>query len=104
MTLWADLLASGVKPHTKKQCKATWWEGGPKACVVHRPSDHFMREWPLVCRTSRLLERVCAHGVGHPDPDSLAYFLWRDPETELGFHGCDGCCTPGACPVCSLDH
>ncbi len=32
------------------------------------------------------LERTCAHGIGHPDPDSLA---WLGCE---GIHGCDGCC------------
>lgn len=31
----------------------------------------------------RIMERLCKHGIGHPDPDS------RDPD---GTHGCDGCC------------
>lgn len=27
-------------------------------------------------RFSGLIERVCEHGVGHPDPDSVAYAEW----------------------------
>ena len=37
------------------------------------------------------MERVCKHGVGHPDPDDAAY----NDRTGNGFlnvHGCDGCC------------
>jgi hypothetical protein len=30
------------------------------------------------------MERICVHGVGHPDPDSAG----ADP-----LHACDGCCT-----------
>lgn len=29
------------------------------------------------------MERICPHGVGHPDPDDT------NPDTV---HGCDGCC------------
>lgn len=57
-------------------------EGRP--CVIHHPSDHHMRSWPLHWRDDRyLMERICEHGVGHPDPD--------DRNTD-GIHGCDGCC------------
>lgn len=60
-------------------------------CIVHNPSRHHMDRWPLWLREHGLFERKCIHRVGHPDPDSVAYF-------ELlhigGFdvHGCDGCC------------
>lgn len=54
-------------------------------CVVHNPSDHHMRDWPTHFRNDRgITERICPHGVGHPDPD--------DP-TEDTIHGCDGCCS-----------
>jgi hypothetical protein len=33
------------------------------------------------------MERVCPHGVGHPDPDDINVIL--GPEKV---HGCDGCC------------
>ena len=92
--LWAEFLRDGGRAHTKKECKATRKAGGPKNCVLHRPSEHHMRDWPLILRASTLLERMCPHGIGHPDPDSIAYFEWRDPESSMGIHGCDGCCAP----------
>lgn len=70
-------------------------------CPVHSPSDHHMKDWPLVYRIDRpiiyiqdgnwdgkvpgrsqstsgravtvLTERTCPHGVGHPDPDCLDF-------------------------------
>jgi hypothetical protein len=63
-----------------------------RACVIHRPSAHHMRAWPLVWRADRqLMERTCPHGIGHPDPDDVAYR--RDTGTpDPAVHGCDGCC------------
>jgi hypothetical protein len=60
-----------------------------RACVIHNPTDHHMREWPLIWREDRgFFERRCAHGIGHPDPDHLEF----RPEDSV--HGCDGCCMP----------
>jgi hypothetical protein len=44
-------------------------------------------------RTDRnnLMERVCPHGIGHPDPDSLEW-LHRIDTPDDGAHSCDGCC------------
>jgi hypothetical protein len=36
------------------------------------------------------MERICPHGVGHPDPDEYAIASGGD----AGVHGCDGCCAP----------
>lgn len=58
-------------------------------CTIHNRSDHSMRSFPQAWRgEKRLMERMCPHGVGHPDPDD--YMLTRDP--YLSVHGCDGCC------------
>jgi len=86
-------------------------------CVVHNPSDHHMKDWPVAYRTDRrvempprvvgesvllggvfvLAERICPHGVGHPDPDAMA-FARREGGDEFadaeGVHGCDLCCRP----------
>ena len=63
-----------------------------QACVVHGPSDHHMRSWPLTWRDDkRVFERSCEHGVGHPDPDDAA-FLSRSGRDHLTIHGCDLCC------------
>lgn len=69
---------------------ATACDGG--FCVLHNPSEHHMREWPLCWRGDRkLMERTCPHGVGHPDPDDLAFHVRNGREWQ-GVHGCDGCC------------
>ena len=66
-------------------------------CCVHQPSDHPLSAAPLHWRSDRrLMERICPHGIGHPDPDGLAWeraafgdeFAWA-----RGIHGCDGCCS-----------
>lgn len=64
-----------------------------RPCVFHAPSDHHMRDWPMVVRVDKhaIVERTCEHGVGHPDPDSLAYYK-SIGQGWLGIHGCDGCC------------
>jgi len=62
------------------------------ACVIHNPSDHHMRYWPLHWRNDRgIFERICTHGVGHPDPDQFYYWKGSNQEWQT-VHGCDGCC------------
>jgi hypothetical protein len=62
-------------------------------CPWHDPSDHGMVGWPRDILTDRhnLLVRVCADGIGHPDPDSLEW-LHRIGVGDDGEHACDGCC------------
>lgn len=56
-------------------------------CVIHAPSDHHLAHLPLHWRDDRrIFERICPHGVGHPDPDTT--YAPGDDDT----HGCDGCC------------
>lgn len=63
--------------HSESQCAG-------RACCIHNPSDHHMREWPQNFRSDRyMMERICSHGVGHPDPDDTS---------GDSVHGCDGCC------------
>ena len=52
-----------------------------------------MLGWPRDILTDRhnLLVRVCADGIGHPDPDSLEW-LHRIGVADDGDHACDGCC------------
>jgi hypothetical protein len=77
-------------------------------CAVHNPTDHHMKNWPQHFRDPRveaatfglhpgLMERVCEHGVGHPDPDHMRWYRSCHSEIEAtteGIHGCDGCCWP----------
>lgn len=72
-------------------------------CVFHNPSDHPLNDKQTNIRFDRavyvdgvpkayLTERICDHGVGHPDPDSMAYLLSIGAHESEGVHGCDGCC------------
>lgn len=61
-------------------------------CVFHRPSFHSMLLWPKNLRETGLMERICTHGVGHPDPDSAAFFERSALMPYAASHGCDGCC------------
>ncbi len=57
-----------------------------------------MSSWEKPFRYDRyLMERICEHGIGHPDPDHMAYMRMTHREEiveEQGVHGCDGCCSP----------
>ena len=76
--------------HNKDNCKGD-------NCCVHNPSNHHMKDWPTNWRSDRsLMERVCPHGIGHPDPDDLAYKLLMFKTIAVeSIHGCDGCCVEG---------
>lgn len=73
-----------------------------RTCIIHRPTTHHMRTWPLLWRDDRtpgLFERLCPHGTGHPDPDQFDY--WRESgKMNESIHGCDGCCRP---PLLNLE-
>ena len=71
--------------HTKDDCKGY--------CPFHKPSNHKMSSWPINVRYDRggLTERICGHGIGHPDPDSLDW-MNNVGRIDDGVHGCDGCC------------
>jgi len=75
-----------VNVHPPEQCAG-------RPCVMHAPSDHHMREWSTNWRgDTRVMERMCPHGIGHPDPDDVAYQKTID-RAWVGVHGCDGCCS-----------
>lgn len=103
------------------------------ACVIHKPSDHHMKDWPLNWRgDTGVMERICSHGCGHPDPDAMAFetsgkrveqyahFLQRMGPDEYpvgyfveearsiaaakGVHGCCGCCRPPAPEAVAAAH
>ena len=81
-----------LRTHGPNACK------DDPACCIHKPSDHPMKDFPLNWRGDRgLMERICTHGIGHPDPDDLAHKKRvMAPEAyknrAYGVHGCDGCC------------
>ncbi len=91
---WPKDLALEDGTHSPDKCKG-------HHCPFHNPSNHHMVDWPVTLRLDNLVtirldnfalvERVCPHGVGHPDPDSLAWLESVGAE-GFGVHGCDGCC------------
>lgn len=84
-----------------------------RPCCIHKPSSHHMVTWRLNWRAdTRVMERLCPHGIGHPDPDHMTHVRSLTPEHDCpdeypgdeggecpyphlgwqGTHGCDGCC------------
>lgn len=85
---WVSDTGQKIMIHSKAICMG-------EGCPVHKPSDHHMKEWKLNWRQDRrIMERICEHGVGHPDPDDAAFrnIMYGDKDTT---HGCDGCCVKG---------
>ena len=75
-----------VNVHPASSC-----EGQP--CSIHHPSNHSMRDFPRYYREDTgLMERTCPHGIGHPDPDAVAFRAAAHGEDFWDVHGCDGCC------------
>jgi len=62
-----------------------------QGCSRHHPSNHHMRTWPKIWREFYgYSDRMCSHGVGHPDPDDVVHLQALGGAcTE---HACDGCC------------
>lgn len=79
MAEWVDDFGNRlVNVHSDGAC-------GRLHCTIHSPSNHAMTEFPQLWRVDRrIMERICPHGIGHPDPDEVRVFDRT--------HGCDGCC------------
>lgn len=76
-----------VRVHPKFAC------AGPRGCAIHdRPTDHPLKNAPLFWRDDvSTLERICEHGIGHPDHDSVTYLV-STGDLNARVHTCDGCC------------
>lgn len=79
---WERLLT-----HSVSACQTQGQRRRQPVCPIHNRSNHSMRSFPQSWRPDmQLMERICPHGVGHPDPDDL-----KTRNGEM-VHGCDGCC------------
>ena len=80
-----------MQTHPRERCVGNF-------CSVHNPSAHPLRDAPRNWRSDKgMMERQCVHGVGHPDPDDLAFFRrTRDAERADG-RGVHGCCIERCC-------
>lgn len=78
--------------HTRETCDGSY-------CAIHNPSDHPLNNAPIALRGNDpfslkpygFAERICTHGVGHSDPDSVNFYD-SIGQYGTGVHGCDGCC------------
>lgn len=64
-------------------------------CVIHNPSYHPLSDSKQIIRTDKymLVEDICSHGVGHPNPDSASFISKKiTGDNAIWVHGCDGCC------------
>ena len=79
---WLENTDMSFFTHPKDQCAG-------EVCTIHNRSNHVMRGFPQHWRVDRMIiERICPHGIGHPDPDEYKILNGEDD----GTHGCDGCC------------
>lgn len=93
MRLNEELYVDGTGQHIIVHEKG---EGCKERCVIHNPSTHAMSNFRTHWRGDRgIMERICEHGVGHPDPDGIEYIRQtrgREAADVESVHGCDGCC------------
>jgi hypothetical protein len=77
------------KVHKREVCEGDF-------CCIHNPSDHPLKDAKMVLRTDGfkygLAERFCSCGIGHSDPDAVAFHA-KKGDHGLGVHGCCGHCT-----------
>jgi len=78
LALMRPMPMTNVKYHAPERCAG-------KRCCIHNPSAHQLVHARQQYRLDRnIVERVCQHGVGHPDPDDLRVATGEDS----GLHGC----------------
>ena len=59
--------------------------------------------WTRIHRLSGLVEDVCPHGVGHPNPESIKIMDAKGPPGARGTWGVHGCCESHCCGKRVLD-
>lgn len=61
-----------------------------------------LEDWDWEAHTIRretgLVEHLCPHGVGHPNPGSVIWMAEVTGQESWGVHGCDGCCRDESFP------
>lgn len=88
---WTGMGARMVRVHERnEQCDIS--------CVIHNPSKHEMSHLPTHWRWYRgIMERICKHGVGHIDPDNLAFIRRTRGDVPAYMESTHSCCEKGCC-------
>jgi hypothetical protein len=81
-------VTDGMYHHHVDDCDPT------TGCPFHGHSDHHMVGWPMDLTSYGLVQRICQHGVRHPDPDAVAFYSAKIGGAPWDIHTCDGCCNP----------
>lgn len=67
-------------------------------CCIHNPSPHPLGRHPMYWRGIWVgMDRICDHGLAHPDPDDRRYRYSVGLPLHVE-HECDGCCYPAVLP------
>lgn len=85
---YTDSTGAEIRTHHEDKCSGQY-------CSIHNPSKHLLWEAPTVWdNENKMMNRVCTHGVSHPDYDDVTYnvgILGKDEASHVE-HECDGCC------------
>lgn len=94
MDLFTDDSGAVWRVHKAATCEGSY-------CAIHNPSDHPLKyarrvlRWPdpFSLKPTGFVERICAHGHAHSDPDSVAF------HTDKGLRGLysHACCESRCC-------
>lgn len=69
-----------------------------RPCPLHNRTDHHMRKFPQHWRDERqFMERICTHGIGHPDPDQWDFLVRQMGKKGAKAEFIHGCCHEGCC-------
>jgi hypothetical protein len=80
-----------IMAHEPGKCAA-------QTCTLHNRTDHGMRAFMQHWREDRgLMERICPHGVGHPDPDQWDYLVMTYGKRAAKVEFVHGCCHERCC-------
>lgn len=86
--VWEDCTGRKFRVHEEE------WDCAIYGCAIHSPTNHPLVDAKQLMRVDKnyLIERICTHGIGHPDPDSANFLEKSGYSKAIWVHGCDGCC------------
>lgn len=104
LDLFTDSSGREWRVHKKAICADSY-------CAIHNPSEHPLKDAKIVLRSGSpfsskphgFVERFCPCGIGHSDPDSVAFYD-SIGYTGTDVHGCCGHCVEGLYEILNGDN